>query len=85
MTEQNATVSALQCWFLPHLQLLVQLHVTHRNSLLEASQRYPSSFFSVFHMAVSRQNNIKIVIQLFVICYSYMQFLINGFNFRYRS
>jgi hypothetical protein len=83
MTEQNATVSALQLWLLPQLQL--HLHVTHRNSLRDAPRRDPSSSFSVVHMAVITQNNIKIAFQLFVICYFYMNFLITGFNFRYRS
>jgi hypothetical protein len=61
MTEQNATVSALQLWLLPQLQL--HLHVTHRNSLPDATQRYHSRSFSVVHMAVILQNKIKISFQ----------------------
>jgi len=54
MTEQNATVSALQLRLLPQLQL--HLHVTHRNSLRDGPQRYLSSSFSVVHMSVIKQN-----------------------------
>jgi hypothetical protein len=69
MTEQNATVSAMQLCLLPKLQL--HLHIIHPNSLRDSPPRYLASSY-VVHMAVITQNKIKIAFQLIVICYFYV-------------
>jgi hypothetical protein len=80
MTEQNATVSAMQLRLLHQLQL--HLHIILPNSLRDSPVLYLSSAH-VVHMAVITQNKIKIYFQLIVICYFYIHFLFTGFHFRF--